>query len=158
MTLSSAQSLTCRSGLVWFVTQVSHSYGSPRLLDPSCSGSGIVNRLDHLLEAGTGLIPIVPSCGPHISDSLETEDDASQEDRLDKLAAFQLMMIKHAMRCKLVFKKNFFLFPPFANSNHMGLHLFHCEPLSSERQENRLLNVQHTCYGKRTCCPQCSEF
>lgn len=49
------------------------------LLDPSCSGSGIVNRLDHLLEA-------------------ETEDDASQEDRLDKLAAFQLMMIKHAMR------------------------------------------------------------
>ena len=23
-----------------------------RLLDPSCSGSGIVNRLDHLLEAG----------------------------------------------------------------------------------------------------------
>lgn len=49
------------------------------LLDPSCSGSGIVNRLDHLLEAETG-------------------DDASQEDRLDKLAAFQLMMIKHAMR------------------------------------------------------------
>jgi putative methyltransferase len=48
-------------------------------LDPSCSGSGIVNRLDHLLGA-------------------ETEDDAFQEDRLDKLATFQLMMIKHAMR------------------------------------------------------------
>lgn len=25
------------------------------LLDPSCSGSGIVNRLDHLLEAGMSL-------------------------------------------------------------------------------------------------------
>ncbi|KAF8969257.1 S-adenosyl-L-methionine-dependent methyltransferase [Flammula alnicola] len=43
------------------------------LLDPSCSGSGIVNRLDHLLEA-------------------ETEDDSSKDDhRLEKLAAFQLM-------------------------------------------------------------------
>ncbi|KAH9936049.1 S-adenosyl-L-methionine-dependent methyltransferase [Amylocystis lapponica] len=41
------------------------------LLDPSCSGSGIVNRLDHLLETG---------------------------DRLNKLAAFQLLMIRHAMK------------------------------------------------------------
>lgn len=49
------------------------------LLDPSCSGSGIVNRLDHLLET-------------------ESENDAVREDRLAKLAAFQLMMIKHAMR------------------------------------------------------------
>ncbi|KAF4614075.1 hypothetical protein D9613_007884 [Agrocybe pediades] len=49
------------------------------LLDPSCSGSGIVNRLDYLLEA-------------------ESEDDTVKDDRLDKLAAFQLMMIKHAMR------------------------------------------------------------
>ncbi|KAF8907329.1 S-adenosyl-L-methionine-dependent methyltransferase [Gymnopilus junonius] len=49
------------------------------LLDPSCSGSGIVNRLDHLLEA-------------------ETEDETDKDQRLDKLAAFQLMMIKHAMR------------------------------------------------------------
>ncbi|KAF9484339.1 S-adenosyl-L-methionine-dependent methyltransferase [Pholiota conissans] len=50
------------------------------LLDPSCSGSGIVNRLDYLLEA-------------------DAEDDSSKDDgRLDKLAAFQLMMIKHAMR------------------------------------------------------------
>ncbi|KAF8150771.1 S-adenosyl-L-methionine-dependent methyltransferase [Crassisporium funariophilum] len=48
------------------------------LLDPSCSGSGIVNRLDHLLE------------------SAETDDTG--EDRLAKLAAFQLKMIKHAMR------------------------------------------------------------
>ncbi|KAL7279085.1 hypothetical protein ACG7TL_006923 [Trametes sanguinea] len=47
------------------------------LLDPSCSGSGIVNRLDHLLDN-------------------EQEDDADSE-RLNKLAAFQLKMIRHAM-------------------------------------------------------------
>jgi len=49
------------------------------LLDPSCSGSGIVNRLDHLLE----------------NESEATED---RESRLNKLAGFQLMMIKHAMK------------------------------------------------------------
>ncbi|KAL1760871.1 S-adenosyl-L-methionine-dependent methyltransferase [Schizophyllum commune] len=48
------------------------------LLDPSCSGSGIVNRLDYLLET-------------------EEEND-SQDERLAKLASFQLLMIKHAMK------------------------------------------------------------
>ncbi|CDO74912.1 hypothetical protein BN946_scf184988.g19 [Trametes cinnabarina] len=47
------------------------------LLDPSCSGSGIVNRLDHLLDN-------------------EQENDVDS-DRLIKLAAFQLKMIRHAM-------------------------------------------------------------
>ncbi|KAI0370383.1 S-adenosyl-L-methionine-dependent methyltransferase [Pilatotrama ljubarskyi] len=47
------------------------------LLDPSCSGSGIVNRLDHLLDN-------------------EQDNDADTE-RLNKLAAFQLKMIRHAM-------------------------------------------------------------
>ncbi|TFK93968.1 S-adenosyl-L-methionine-dependent methyltransferase [Polyporus arcularius HHB13444] len=47
------------------------------LLDPSCSGSGIVNRMDHLLAAE------------------QEEDDDS--DRLNKLAAFQLKMVRHAM-------------------------------------------------------------
>ncbi|KAJ2922867.1 hypothetical protein H1R20_g14247, partial [Candolleomyces eurysporus] len=51
------------------------------LLDPSCSGSGIVNRLDHLVESDP------------------TEEDAINSDsRLSKLAAFQLKMIKHAMQ------------------------------------------------------------
>ncbi|KAK7690606.1 hypothetical protein QCA50_005705 [Cerrena zonata] len=56
-------------------------YGSAThiLLDPSCSGSGIVNRLDHLLET-------------------ESESDEDRETRLNKLAAFQLLMIKHAMK------------------------------------------------------------
>ncbi|KAJ7722752.1 S-adenosyl-L-methionine-dependent methyltransferase [Mycena maculata] len=49
------------------------------LLDPSCSGSGIVNRLDHLLET-------------------EEENQEALDDRLTKLASFQLMMIKHAMK------------------------------------------------------------
>lgn len=49
------------------------------LLDPSCSGSGIVNRLDHLVDS-------------------EDEPEGEQELRLNKLAAFQLLMIKHAMK------------------------------------------------------------
>jgi len=48
------------------------------LLDPSCSGSGIVKRLDHLLET--------------------ENEDGGEEDRLSKLAAFQLLMIRHAMK------------------------------------------------------------
>jgi len=46
------------------------------LLDPSCSGSGIVNRMDFLVEI----------------------DEGFGENRLDKLASFQQKMIKHAMR------------------------------------------------------------
>ncbi|KAJ3567885.1 hypothetical protein NP233_g6070 [Leucocoprinus birnbaumii] len=53
------------------------------LLDPSCSGSGIVNRLDHLLSA-------------------ENDDEDGDEDRLLKLAAFQLKMIKHAMQLQKI--------------------------------------------------------
>ncbi|KAI0261510.1 S-adenosyl-L-methionine-dependent methyltransferase [Gloeopeniophorella convolvens] len=49
------------------------------LLDPSCSGSGIVNRLDYLVES-------------------EAEKDDARTERLAKLAAFQLQMIRHAMK------------------------------------------------------------
>lgn len=53
------------------------------LLDPSCSGSGIVNRLDYLV------------------DSEEAEETgAGDQGRLEKLAAFQLQMIQHAFKCK----------------------------------------------------------
>ncbi|KAI6165710.1 S-adenosyl-L-methionine-dependent methyltransferase [Pisolithus thermaeus] len=55
------------------------------LLDPSCSGSGIVNRLDHLLEA-------------------EDDNVEGLENRLNKLASFQLKMIKHAMKFPAVQK------------------------------------------------------
>ncbi|KAE9408400.1 S-adenosyl-L-methionine-dependent methyltransferase [Gymnopus androsaceus JB14] len=50
------------------------------LLDPSCSGSGIVTHLDYLVK------------------SVEQEANSVQEDQQNKLAAFQLMMIKHAMK------------------------------------------------------------
>lgn len=49
------------------------------LLDPSCSGSGIVNRLDYLVDA---------------------EEEAGDEGRLEKLAGFQLQMIQHAFKCE----------------------------------------------------------
>ncbi|KAJ7593543.1 S-adenosyl-L-methionine-dependent methyltransferase [Mycena floridula] len=49
------------------------------LLDPSCSGSGIVNRLDYLLET-------------------EEENETEADERLQRLSAFQLLMIKHAMK------------------------------------------------------------
>ncbi|WWC90722.1 uncharacterized protein L201_005659 [Kwoniella dendrophila CBS 6074] len=52
------------------------------LLDPSCSGSGIVNRLDYLLE-----------------DDVEKEEESElKTERLEKLASFQLQMILHAFK------------------------------------------------------------
>lgn len=52
------------------------------LLDPSCSGSGIVNRLDYLVE----------------NEDEEVEKEGEKE-RLEKLAGFQLQMILHAFKC-----------------------------------------------------------
>ncbi|KZS92513.1 S-adenosyl-L-methionine-dependent methyltransferase [Sistotremastrum niveocremeum HHB9708] len=49
------------------------------LLDPSCSGSGIVNRMDHLLGQAE-------------------ENDQDVTERLATLSAFQLSMIEHAMK------------------------------------------------------------
>lgn len=50
------------------------------LVDPSCSGSGIVNRLDHLLETEN------------------QEGNEKEADRLERLAAFQISMVTHAMQ------------------------------------------------------------
>ncbi|KAG9049126.1 hypothetical protein FS837_011138 [Tulasnella sp. UAMH 9824] len=55
------------------------------LLDPSCSGSGIVGRLDHLVE--------------------NREDDGPEkEERLRKLSTFQRQTIEHAMQFPSVVK------------------------------------------------------
>lgn len=67
------------------------------LLDPSCSGSGIVNRLDHLLESGRTSGNILRATLEFFA---EQEENEEQEERLSKLAAFQLMVIKHAMKCR----------------------------------------------------------
>jgi len=48
------------------------------LLDPSCSGSGIVNRLDYLLDTEKG--------------------DSARQNRLENLSSFQQRIVKHAMR------------------------------------------------------------
>ncbi|KAH9983082.1 S-adenosyl-L-methionine-dependent methyltransferase [Russula compacta] len=50
------------------------------LLDPSCSGSGIINRLDHLME------------------SEAESSSAAHTERLAKLSAFQFQMLRHAMK------------------------------------------------------------
>ncbi|KAJ3482039.1 hypothetical protein NLI96_g7251 [Meripilus lineatus] len=74
------------------------------LLDPSCSGSGIVNRLDHLLESGAVRRSLTTSSSDeqtlmHDPPSvIEDQPEGEQELRLNKLAAFQLLMIKHAMK------------------------------------------------------------
>ncbi|TFK49893.1 S-adenosyl-L-methionine-dependent methyltransferase [Heliocybe sulcata] len=54
------------------------------LLDPSCSGSGIVNRLDYLLDPADR--------------QSENDSEGVEMERLHKLATFQLSMIKHAMK------------------------------------------------------------
>lgn len=59
------------------------------LLDPSCSGSGIVNRLDYLTETTS-----------HATDSIEndTRSAVMDQDRLDSLSSFQLALLLHAMK------------------------------------------------------------
>jgi putative methyltransferase len=52
------------------------------LLDPSCSGSGIVSRLDHLMKS--------------LEENPENENDPL---RLENLATFQKNAILHAMKC-----------------------------------------------------------
>ncbi|CDS11029.1 hypothetical protein LRAMOSA03293 [Lichtheimia ramosa] len=49
------------------------------LLDPSCSGSGIVSRLDHLVDD-------------------EDQEQAESDERLVKLAEFQVSVIQHAFK------------------------------------------------------------
>ncbi|EKM58071.1 uncharacterized protein PHACADRAFT_139688 [Phanerochaete carnosa HHB-10118-sp] len=69
------------------------------LLDPSCSGSGIVNRLDYLLESGLHSYPqwsCTPPCT--LTNLIEAENPEENEERLQKLASFQLLMIRHAMK------------------------------------------------------------
>lgn len=73
------------------------------LLDPSCSGSGIVNRLDYLLEDGMSAGKEFGCVGQLTSNCCsvaEPEADDVKAERLDKLASFQLQMIRHAMKCE----------------------------------------------------------
>jgi len=69
-----------------------------RLLDPSCSGSGIINRLDHLLGTGKLSLPLL-RLSPQLILKEHNNEDADAK-RLNNLASFQLKMIRHAMRCR----------------------------------------------------------
>ncbi|KAI8087061.1 S-adenosyl-L-methionine-dependent methyltransferase [Thamnidium elegans] len=53
------------------------------LLDPSCSGSGIISRLDHLVDD---------------DDEKENADGKTQKERLQNLADFQISIIEHALK------------------------------------------------------------
>ncbi|CAO3670217.1 unnamed protein product [Rhizopus stolonifer] len=53
------------------------------LLDPSCSGSGIISRLDHLVDD---------------EDENENNESESQEERLKNLSEFQISIIEHALK------------------------------------------------------------
>ncbi|KAH8118130.1 S-adenosyl-L-methionine-dependent methyltransferase [Phellopilus nigrolimitatus] len=87
------------------------------LLDPSCSGSGIVNRLDHLLET-------------------ENESDGDdQEVRLQRLAIFQLMMIKHAMKFPFAEKIVYSTCSVHAAENEKVI----CQALASDEAQGRFV-------------------
>jgi len=57
------------------------------LLDPSCSGSGIVGRFDELVDQMH-----------YSSEQADATDDATAKDRLQSLADFQLSVIQHAFK------------------------------------------------------------
>ncbi|EIM19271.1 S-adenosyl-L-methionine-dependent methyltransferase [Wallemia mellicola CBS 633.66] len=71
--------VTCNLGDFTKCDPASHPDVTHILLDPSCTGSGIVNRLDYLTEQ-------------------ENDDKDAHDERLNSLAAFQEMIIGHAMK------------------------------------------------------------
>lgn len=67
--------------------QVSHL-----LLDPSCSGSGIVNRLDYLTQS------VVNDKTSRDTAENDHQVSSTDQDRLDALSSFQLALLLHAMK------------------------------------------------------------
>ena len=59
------------------------------LLDPSCSGSGIVGRMDHLTKD-------ITSSSPPISQEEQEETPETEEERVEALAEFQQSVLLHA--------------------------------------------------------------
>lgn len=72
------------------------------LLDPSCSGSGIVNRLDYLTTSTSSTTSSsaspIPDPADHGGAENETIVPEQDRDRLDSLSSFQLALLLHAMK------------------------------------------------------------
>jgi putative methyltransferase len=66
------------------------------LLDPSCSGSGIVNRLDYFLSSNSGVEHEDAGAAPSSSAGNAGADQKQLKERVMKLQEFQLSMIKKA--------------------------------------------------------------
>jgi len=68
------------------------------LLDPSCSGSGMVARLDELLDSS---FSVAAASSNHSAPASEYDDNyndsSSAEDRLKSLSEFQLAAIEHGL-------------------------------------------------------------
>ncbi|RCH90660.1 hypothetical protein CU097_000379, partial [Rhizopus azygosporus] len=56
------------------------------LLDPSCSGSGIISRLDHLVD------------DEDENEGSSDKNGSTQEERLKNLSEFQISVIEHALK------------------------------------------------------------
>lgn len=111
-----------------------HAYVELILLDPSCSGSGIISRLDQLVDNQQRV-------GEH--DEADGKD-MNASDRLQALADFQVQMIEHAMKCMLAVECE----------DERGItHSLHCSPWCSAYI---LFHVLHSSGGERTCCCESS--
>ncbi|KJE91009.1 tRNA and rRNA cytosine-C5-methylase, variant 1 [Capsaspora owczarzaki ATCC 30864] len=82
-----ASNVECMNGNFLEIKPTDPKYAkvSAILLDPSCSGSGIVNRLDYLAAD---------------DDENESEATETQEQRLTALSDFQFQTVSHAMTCE----------------------------------------------------------
>jgi putative methyltransferase len=74
-------------------------------LDPSCSGSGIISRLDHLVDdEDESKFTTLFLCDIHphlfLLDDGKDNNGQTQEERLKNLSEFQISIIEHAMKCK----------------------------------------------------------
>lgn len=94
----------------WSVTHFFFSWQVEYLLlDPSCSGSGIISRLDHLVDGeDESKLQWVWELKytDHLTDEGSNDKNGStQEERLKNLSEFQISVIEHALKCKYILHK-----------------------------------------------------
>jgi len=88
----------CNSFLAIDPHTLPYSDATHILCDPSCSGSGILDRHEHLLEWAKSTPNFeIKSEIPEINSEIKGEGD-SEAERLKKLSLFQLSVILHAFK------------------------------------------------------------